>query len=199
MWWTMQSSLIWPFFSWSLLKSLKENSYPCFLSDNWQAKKTSVNMFLLLYLHWAPPQSRCCPPLSNPGQLVCTACHPTSQRQGQSPQQRPLFGQWPLSFHGEPTGTPQMRRDQGDALPDGDRGLKSNMRPLLLPLKPYMNYAEMWQTLMFGCIFIRVLLLCSLLMPSANSTSLYSRMHTLTPCSFRKRIKEKKNTIEQAV
>lgn len=149
-------------------------------------------MFLLLYLLWAPPQSHCCPSRSNPGQLACTACHPTSQTPGQSPQQRPLFGQWPLSFHGEPTGTPQMTRGQGVALPDGHRGLKSNTRPLLtVLLKPYMNYAEMRQTLMFGCIFIRVLLLCSLLMPSANSTSLYSRTHTLTPCSFRKRIKEK--------
>lgn len=88
-------------------------------------------MFLLLCLHWAPAQSHHWPSQPSPGQLADNGCHPTSQRPGQAPQQRPLFGQWPPSFHGEPIGTLWPTHGQGVALPDGHKGLELNMRPLV--------------------------------------------------------------------
>lgn len=80
-------------------------------------KKDSFNTFLLLYLPLAPPLFHCWPSLSNQGQLAGTGCHPTSQMQGQCPPQRLLFGQLPPSFHGEPTGTPQLTHGQDVSSP----------------------------------------------------------------------------------
>lgn len=78
--------------------------------------------FLPLRLHLAPTWLHLQPSLPNPDQLTGNDCRPTCRRPGQAPRQRKLSGQWPPSFHGEPTGRPQTTRGRGVALPDGQAG-----------------------------------------------------------------------------
>lgn len=86
--------------------------------------------FLPLLLHLAPTWLHCQPSLPHPDQLTGNDCRPTCQRPGLALRQRPQSGQWPPSFHGEPTGRPQTTRGRGVALPDGQAGrFKLSVRP----------------------------------------------------------------------